>query len=399
MSDDLDLTIPLREGLLADAGIVAALPSYGSNGKTIFSRRPVPSDAPYPMIVISPDVTLSDNDGIDHERPIVVRDIAIYGKNEPASNYRQVEDVAYAVRHLFHSRKDTLPLTGIYKLIDIRASGPRPAPTNDLQTVGRMVELTIRLAMKPEPPPVPELPYVAGAVHFDSLTHLLNPSLIAAASPLFTFVMWFKTTNNKPFFMVDYDGAEAPVSLIGAGAFAGSHGLISHELAELPAFDNYVSKVTAGPSFDDDVWHCMVFSANCSTPPPRKFRVYVDDVDQPFDVTATDAGSVGFNVSGNGYPVAIGSNGHTKFIGDIADLRIFYGVSLLDGSGDIPLAKRRLFRDASGKPVKPSVATAQLGVGTVLFSGDAASFGNNQGTGGAFTITGSFTNASTSPSA
>jgi hypothetical protein len=55
VSDDLDITQPIREGLMADAGIVTALPVYGGNGRTIFSRRPVPSDAPYPMIVISPD--------------------------------------------------------------------------------------------------------------------------------------------------------------------------------------------------------------------------------------------------------------------------------------------------------------------------------------------------------
>jgi hypothetical protein len=148
VSDDLDITQPIREGLMADAGIVTALPVYGGNGRTIFSRRPVPSDAPYPMIVISPDVSISDFDGINDERSIVIRDIAVYGKNEPAAAYRQVEDMAYAVRHLFHSRLDTLILTGEYHLIDIRASGPRPAPTDDQQTVGRLVELTVRLSRK-----------------------------------------------------------------------------------------------------------------------------------------------------------------------------------------------------------------------------------------------------------
>jgi hypothetical protein len=43
---------------------------------------------------------------------------------------------------------DTLILTGEYHLIDIRASGPRPAPTDDQQTVGRLVELTVRLSRK-----------------------------------------------------------------------------------------------------------------------------------------------------------------------------------------------------------------------------------------------------------
>jgi hypothetical protein len=146
VTDDLDLTQSIRDGLLAEPLIADALPNYGSNGKTIFTRRPVPSDAPYPMIVISQDVSVTDQDGIDHEKSVVIRDIAVYGKNEPAAAFRQVVDMAYVVRHLFHSRRDTLFPIGEYKLIDIRASGPRAAPTDDLQTVGRLVELTVRLA-------------------------------------------------------------------------------------------------------------------------------------------------------------------------------------------------------------------------------------------------------------
>lgn len=145
----LDLSQSIRDGLLAEPAIAGELPAYGSNGKTVFTRRPVPSDAPYPMIVISPDVTLNDSyDGINDDRPVVVRDIAIYGKNEPAAAYRQVTDIAYAVRNLFHRTRDIIAPTDDYALIDVRASGPRPAPTDDQQTVGRLVELTVRLSRK-----------------------------------------------------------------------------------------------------------------------------------------------------------------------------------------------------------------------------------------------------------
>jgi hypothetical protein len=133
--------------LLNDIVIDAALPAYNS-GKAIFTRRPVPSDAPYPMIVISPDVSVSEADGIRDDRPIVVRDIAVYGRNEPAAAYRQVEDIAYAVRHIFHRQRQSLFTNGEYDVIDVRASGPRPAPTDDQQTVGRLVELTVRLSRK-----------------------------------------------------------------------------------------------------------------------------------------------------------------------------------------------------------------------------------------------------------
>ena len=84
-------------------------------------------------------------------------------------------------------------------------------------------------------------------------------------------------------------------------------------------------------------------------------------------------------------------------VGDVADFRIAPGQNWLTG-GDISEATRRLFIDADGKPVDPAIATAALGVPAVLFSGDASTFGAKQGTGGAFTLTGTLTDATTSPS-
>jgi len=51
---------------------------------------------------------------------------------------------------------------------------------------------------------------------------------------------------------------------------------------------------------------------------------------------------------------------------------------------------------AAGKPV--DLLTSGAPTALVLFDGDASTFGTNQGTGGAFTLTGSLTNAATSPS-
>jgi hypothetical protein len=74
------------------------------------------------------------------------------------------------------------------------------------------------------------------------------------------------------------------------------------------------------------------------------------------------------------------------------------GASLLT-AGDIPEVSRRLFIDANGKPVDPATATSSLGAaGTILLSGGASMFATNQGSGGAFTLTGIVTDASTSPS-
>ena len=139
----MDLSEPLRTAIVDDATIAALLPIYAGS-KTVFTRRPVPDNAAFPIVVISPDIAITDQDGIDDNRPVIIRDVAVYGRNDAAS-YRAVEAIAYEIRDLFHRRRQSLTVLG-WDVVDVVALGPRPAPTDDEQTVGRVVELTVRLA-------------------------------------------------------------------------------------------------------------------------------------------------------------------------------------------------------------------------------------------------------------
>lgn len=84
---------------------------------------------------------------------------------------------------------------------------------------------------------------------------------------------------------------------------------------------------------------------------------------------------------------------------DIADLYINFGETL-----DISVeANERKFRDANGKPVDlGSDGSLPTGTAPIMFfradSGTPSSFATNRGTGGNMTITGTLTQASTSPS-
>lgn len=139
-----DLSAPIRAALLADAAITALLPAY-LGSRTVFTRRPAPPDAPYPMILVSPDISVSDADGVSDLRPVAERDISVYGENDTAAKYRDVETLARAVRALFHRQRRAISVNG-WSVSQIVARGPRPAPVDDTQTVGRVVTLTISLA-------------------------------------------------------------------------------------------------------------------------------------------------------------------------------------------------------------------------------------------------------------
>lgn len=142
-----DLAASIRNAIIGQSAIVAQLSAY-AGGYPVFTRRPVPDGAPYPMVVVSPDVTATDLDGINDYRPVQIRDVAVYGHNDLPASYRQVETIARAVRELFHRQQDSMTVSG-WTVTQIVASGPRAAPVDDEKTVGRVVELTIHLYRKP----------------------------------------------------------------------------------------------------------------------------------------------------------------------------------------------------------------------------------------------------------
>lgn len=141
----MNVSTPIWQLITGDAGITAALPDY-QNGKPVFKHRPIPEDAVFPVVVISPDIAVRDEDGLNDDRPVIVRDVTVYGQNDTQTKYQVVESIGYALRDLFHRTK-TLNVPG-WALVDMRASGPVPAPVDDQQLVARRVELSIRLARK-----------------------------------------------------------------------------------------------------------------------------------------------------------------------------------------------------------------------------------------------------------
>jgi len=156
----LDLGPPLRAAFLDQqdpalqalaAAIIGELDQYQGQ-PAVFAFRPVPEDAGDLIILINPDSSIGNADALRSRRPIVTRDIAIYGrKGTPGDVSDQspvVEALGYQVRDLFHLQKFAVQPAG-YSVIDIVATGPVPAPVDDDGEVGRVVSLTIRLRRNP----------------------------------------------------------------------------------------------------------------------------------------------------------------------------------------------------------------------------------------------------------
>ena len=140
----LDMGPAIRTAILADASITALISTY-LGAPAVFTRRPVPTGTTYPLITIGEDVSVTDVDALVSVRPVMIRDVFVYG-NKPTQQ-RDVDEVAYLLRELFHRKKDSLT-NADYDIIQVQVYGPRAAPTSDDEIIGRLVSLTITTRRK-----------------------------------------------------------------------------------------------------------------------------------------------------------------------------------------------------------------------------------------------------------
>jgi len=138
-----DLSQPIYAALIGDTTIAAALPTY-AGAPTVFTARPVPKDATYPMILAAGDIAVTDQDFIDDPLPVLVRDISVFGQNDTPAHVRAVETLALRVRTMFHRQRASLSVPS-WNVLDIVCRGPVVGATDDDTTVHRLVSLTIRL--------------------------------------------------------------------------------------------------------------------------------------------------------------------------------------------------------------------------------------------------------------
>ena len=142
-----DLTLAIYNAIIGNTDITGNLPAY-LGSFPVFTRRPIPADnpPPYPLIIVSQNITLSEDDGIRDFRPIIVRDVAVYHSNELPANYRLADVIAQHVRRLFHRQRHSISPPAGWSVVDIQAEVPIALELEQDQTTARVVQLNIRVA-------------------------------------------------------------------------------------------------------------------------------------------------------------------------------------------------------------------------------------------------------------
>jgi hypothetical protein len=231
--------------------------------------------------------------------------------------------------------------------------------------------------------------YQAKAVHFDHLTQLYRPNgapLVGVTdSPLMTASWWFRfpTSNDLS------NGSDAMYCEAVATATAFALGTYWNDPSDLNMlmggyldanqfyFGSPPGVVSPG------AWVNVLTSVNTNFPAGSRIgQLYANDAPQnQINMDTGTAFNIPFSVIGQGFGI---NNffGEDGFALEFADVMLWPSV-FTDFS---QVNNRRLFIDANGKPVNPSVAVAALGTPAILFSGDASGFSNNQGYGGDFEV-------------
>lgn len=241
--------------------------------------------------------------------------------------------------------------------------------------------------------------YTTGAVNFDQLdTAITCASLSCADSPVLSFSVFYRVVNNVSLSLFRGD----------PGGNDGNFGKLTPPAGWHFSFINSdysnAVEVRTGVNENDAQWHHIVASVKSDLAQGEKIvKIYRDDVaviDPAFDPPLDFAGA--FDIVLNGFEFSLGYGTAGAAVIELADFW-FAGQSLLTGS-DITEATRRKFISAEGKPVNLGAdGSTPTGTAPVVFfrrapEAAASTFANNLGTGGAFTITGTLTNAGTSPS-
>jgi len=233
--------------------------------------------------------------------------------------------------------------------------------------------------------------YHADAVHFDGSSWLDTEALAATDNAFFSFSFWInpptEIKTNNVIWVVDPEDTYRSADDFGTFLNGDDEAVFDYyfECGLLDGSQFLKVQMITNNVLVSSGWVHLCGSLRTDT---GTGLLFVNDVENSQISHAGTFASCAFS----GLPFYVGSDTFEGdgLLGDLADVWLAPGV-LVDFSVE---ANRRIFISADGKPVNPSGFPASA----VLFSGNASTFPVNQGTGGAFTLTGSLTNASTSPS-
>lgn len=241
--------------------------------------------------------------------------------------------------------------------------------------------------------------YTTAAVHFDGATQLSIASLTATDNGVFSASVWIKSPgviSTQFIWANDIEGDTPDTAAL----------QVFDELTYLYSYSSDPTATKTLAAYSDPIstgWDHLLWAGKTDAAEGSKvIKIYRNNVDVTAEIE--DVGSA-YNLNWNGFQFEIGAaDGAEFYTGDMADLWIAPGQSILTGSDISAETRAKFINPSTLKPVDLGAdGSTPTGVAPRMFfrrapAAAASTFGTNLGTGGAFTTTGTLTNAATSPS-
>jgi hypothetical protein len=226
----------------------------------------------------------------------------------------------------------------------------------------------------------------ANAVVFDGSTYLRKASDFtgAADSKLILLSFWFRKTTTDT--CVIYEGES------GFRIDLDTNRRVNFSAPNAAGSNILIASTTDTAQFSLNAWTHIAVSIDLSDTAKR--HVYING--SAPTMTWTTYTNDTMNLTCSTHTVGAGANLAEKYTGALSEVYVNFG-AYLDLSNSTNLEK---FRTAAGKPANlGGNGGAPTGSAPILYlANGASSFGDNLGTGGNLTTTGTLTNSTTSPS-
>jgi len=241
-------------------------------------------------------------------------------------------------------------------------------------------------------------PYVASAVNTDGTAWVSRAAALASLVDSFYGVLSLWTKVNTIALGQTDIVCSQPANNLNLFNQEDDHGL---EMTLQDASGNAIIAVQDNPAIPfDDTWHHTLIAWNTDfAAGSRLVPIYIDGAFHSVVPFGTDVG-VAYKTAlaaETAWGIMGGGTGDVV-AGDYADVAFYQGLNIVQPDGSIDADDLANFISSSGKPVNPATAVAAYGPPAILLSGDVTHFPINQGSGGAFVVNGTLTNATTSPS-
>lgn len=244
----------------------------------------------------------------------------------------------------------------------------------------------LMLAAEISVPPPPA--YMANAVHFNGSTYATRGAALTGISngKQGTFSVWVKIGGTDATLMRLFAATNTRFGLNRSTSDR------MNSLLRNAALTTIFNRATNANNFvDGGAWRHVIFSYDLAVPTSL---IYVNDASSELGSGTLTDDTIDYAGATN---TALGATpaGLDPYTGDMADF--WFSTTFIDISVE---ANRRKFISSAGKPVGlGSDGSTPTGTAPVVFfSGATGSWHTNKGSGGGFTLTGTLTDAATSPS-